>query len=125
MTELLLVYSEQTGQSAIEMSQAVTARPIGGLAYVPVSTALASIDGFDEHIPLSSNGVSSSDGIRNMTAHAVLSSEQSKNLPFVTLCKALKNFRFCINANRIYTDAKSYNGYNRDLIYYDDRVKRV
>ena len=51
-----------------------------------------------------------------MTAHAVLNSEQSKNLPFVALCKALKNFRFCINANRIY-DAKNYNGYNRDLIW--------
>ena len=47
-----------------------------------------------------SNGFTSSHGIQNMTAHAVLNSEQSKNLPFVALCKALKNFRFCINANR-------------------------
>ena len=84
-----------------------------------------SIDGFDEHIPLGSDGFTSSHGIQNMTAHAVLNSEQSKNLPFVALCKALKNFRFCINANRIYTDAKNYNGYNRDLIYYNRRVKRL
>jgi hypothetical protein len=81
------------------------------------------INSYNEHVELSASGQQNLSPLDNKTVKALVENEIYGHSEFVKYAKLIKDYRFCINANRIYSDVERVTGYERELIYYQPEIR--